>query len=137
MPVTSTFQKSAAPRKRPAPFSLRLSESERARLIGEAAGAPLGAYIKAKLLDGPLPPPRRQYRSGASVVDRQALAQGLALLGSSRIASNLNQLAKAANTGSLPLTPETDALLTETLRDVRAIRTLLIDALGLKADTLT
>ena len=38
--------------KRLAPFSIRLSETDRARLALEAAGAPLGAYIKSKLLDG-------------------------------------------------------------------------------------
>jgi hypothetical protein len=32
----------------------------------------------------------------------------LALLGRSRLANNLNQLAYAANIGSLPLTPETE-----------------------------
>ena len=37
--------------KRPAPFSLRLSEEERAGLVREASGTPLGIYIKAKVLE--------------------------------------------------------------------------------------
>ena len=41
------------PRKRPSPFSIRLTEDERTRLVVEAAGAPLGAYIKAKVLGAP------------------------------------------------------------------------------------
>lgn len=118
--------------KRPAPFSLRLSAEERARLIAEAGGAPLGAYIKAKLLGAA--PPVRMRRTGLAVADRQALAQALALLGQSRLANNLNQLAHAANIGALPLTPETESELAASIRDVRAIRRLLLCALGLKTE---
>lgn len=119
-------------RTRPAPFSLRLNENERARLAEEAKGAPLGAYIKAKALGGP---PLRVRRSGLPVEDRQALAQALALLGRSRISSNLNQLAYAVNIGSLPVTPETEAELAAALRDVREVRRLLVAALGLEGET--
>lgn len=117
-------------KKRPAPFSLRLSEEERARLVKEAGGTPLGGYIKAKVLGSPS---IRQRRSGHSVQDRQALAQALALLGRSRISSNLNQLAYAVNIGSLPVTPETEEDLCEALRAVRDMRTLLLTALGHKS----
>jgi len=118
--------------KRPAPFSVRLSESERARLIDEAKGAPLGAYIKAKLLGTALPV--RMRRTGLVIVDRQALAQVLALLGQSRLASNLNQLTYLAHIGALPLTPETEAELAEALQDVRVMRRLLLVSLGLKPE---
>jgi hypothetical protein len=118
--------------KRPAPFSLRLSAEERARLIEEAKGIPLGAYIRAKVLGSA--PPVRMRRTGLAVQDRQALAQVLALLGQSRLSSNLNQLAHAANIGALPLTPETEADLRESLRDVRAMRRLLLLGLGLNAE---
>jgi len=54
MSASVTFNQSASTadyrqssRKRAAPFSIRLSLDERARLAMEAAGAPLGAYIKA------------------------------------------------------------------------------------------
>lgn len=57
--------------KRPPSFSLRLSADERARLEAEARGAPLGAYIKAKLTGGDVPV--RMRRSGLAVEDRQAL----------------------------------------------------------------
>lgn len=138
MSLSGTFQpiaESAAPpsiQKRPAPFSLRLSEDERARLIVEAKGAPLGAYIKAKVLGSA--PALRVRRTGLAVEDRQALAQVLALLGRSRLSSNLNQLAHAANIGALPITPETEADLCEALSDVRAIRRLLMTALGMKPE---
>jgi hypothetical protein len=70
-------------RKREAPFAIRLSKDERARLERDAAGAPLGAYIKAKVFG--TAPPVRMRRTGLAVEDRQALAQALALLGRSRL----------------------------------------------------
>ena len=118
-------------KKRLAPFSIRLSEEERARLAIEAAGAPLGAYIKAKALGTP---PLRSRRTGLVVEDRVALAKGLALLGRSRLANNLNQLAYAVNIGSLPVTPETEEELFAAVRDVRALRRLVLTALGLKPE---
>jgi hypothetical protein len=54
----------------------------------------------------------------------------LGVLGRSRLASNLNQLAKAVNTGSLPVTPETEADLKEACRQVSALREDLLRALG-------
>ncbi|NBX33593.1 MAG: plasmid mobilization relaxosome protein MobC, partial [Planctomycetes bacterium] len=52
----------------------------------------------------------------------QALAELLACLGASRIANNLNQLAHAANTGSLAMTPDVEATLKVACRDVATIR---------------
>ncbi len=138
MSLTGTFNtpsahasNNAAPRKtdRPGPFSIRLSADERARLTAEAKGMPLGAYIKAKALGTP---PLGLRRAGISIEDRQALAQALALLGRSHIANNLNQLAHAANIGTLPMTPETEDDLRETIRAVQSIRALLLQALGMR-----
>jgi len=117
---------------RPAPFSLRLNAEERERLIREAGGAPLGAYIKAKVLGDASPV--RTRRSGLPVEDRKALAQALALLGNAKLSSNLNQLARLAHVGALPLSPDTEAELLAALRDVRSVRALLLSALGLKSD---
>ena len=117
--------------KRPAPYSLRLSGDQRERLTAEASGEPLGTYIKAKLFGtGPV----RRRGPALKIEDREALARALALLGRSRLASNLNQLAYSANIGSLPMTPETEAELLACLREVREIRRLLVTALGLKLE---
>lgn len=116
--------------KRLPPFSLRLSDDERRRLIVEAAGAPLGTYIKAKVLRDSRP--LRMRRTGGAVEDRQALGQVLAMLGRSRLASNLNQLAHLAHVGALALTPETEAELREAYRDIRDIRHMLLVALGMR-----
>lgn len=119
-------------KRRAAPFCLRLTEAERARLADEAKGAPLGAYIKAKALGSALPV--RLRRSGLAVEDRQALAQALALLGASRLSSNLNQLAHLAHIGALPVTLDLVDELSAALEDIRSIRRLLIAALGLKPE---
>jgi hypothetical protein len=88
------------------PFSLRLTFEERAKLERDAAGMALGAYIRSRLLDAETVAPRK--RGKFPVKDHQALAQLLGLLGQSRLANNVNQLARAANTGSLAVTPDTE-----------------------------
>lgn len=130
MSITPEFN-THKPAKSLAPFSLRLTAEERARLVAEAKGAPLGTYIKAKALGTPL----RMRGSGVSVEDRQSLAKVLALLGGSRLASNLNQLARLANTGALPVDTETESELTDAVSIIREIRLLLLIALGMKDDT--
>lgn len=114
------------------PFSLKLTAEERRQLVDEASGAPLGPYLRAKLLGGDAPV--RSRRSGLAVEDRRSLGQALALLGRSRLSSNLNQLAHLANIGALPVTPELEAELFEALADIREIRRLLIASLGLKPE---
>ena len=112
-----------------APFSVRLSADERARQERDAAGMALGVYIRWRLLDPASPPPRQ--RGKVPVKDHEALARVLALLGQSRIASNLNQLAKAVHSGSLPLEDELTRDLSEAVGHVAAIRKMLVEALGL------
>lgn len=109
--------------KRPAPFSLRLTPEERRQLEDKAAGMPLGGYIRACLF---------QKRGKLPVRDNKALAHILSKLGQSRLASNVNQLAKAVNTGSLPVTPETENALQAACRDIRAIKQMLMKALGIQ-----
>lgn len=118
-------------KKRDAPLSLRLSRHGRARLDRDAAGMSLGAYIKWRLFDPDRPPPRT--RGKAPVRDHILLSQLMALLGQSRLSSNVNQLAKAANSGSLPVTPETESDLRHACRDIAEIRRMLMQALGLDA----
>ncbi|MBN9345385.1 MAG: hypothetical protein J0I48_04150 [Devosia sp.] len=119
MPLSEDFgiaargSPSPTPRKRQPPFGLRLTVEERERLEREAAGLPLGAYIKSRVLGTPVL--GRARRSGLPVADREAHAQAVALLGRSRLASNLNQLARAVHIGVLPTTPETEAELLRAL----------------------
>ncbi len=122
------------PNKRPRtpPFSLRLSFEERARLEQEAADMALGAYIRARVFDDSRPP--RRSRGKRPVKDYQELARLAAALGNSRLSSNVNQLARAVNSGSLPVTPETELALLEACADIAWMRIALMKALGLYED---
>jgi hypothetical protein len=118
--------------KRPPPFSLRLTSEERQQLERRAAGTSLGAYIRACLFgeNAANPASTRRTRIKFPVKDHKALAHVLGQLGASRLSSNLNQLAKAVNSGSLPVNPETEHDLQEACRDIRAIKHMLMRALG-------
>ena len=52
------------------------------------------------------------------------------MIGNMRLASNLNQLAKSANIGTLPLTPEVEEDLMTACSAVIAMRAELMRALG-------
>ena len=62
------------------------------------------------------------------------MARVLGALGASHLASNMNQLARAVNTGSLPVTPETEATLLEGCQALIEIRKDLLRALGHQLD---
>lgn len=113
----------------PAPFSLRLTEQERQALKEMAGDQPLGQFIKDAIFDKGLRPPKR---SRGTPTDQKLIAKLLAALGSSRLASNINQLAKAANSGSLPVNMEVIDALNEAVEAIRWMRDTLIEALGIK-----
>ncbi|MCC5987212.1 MAG: hypothetical protein JJT95_05970 [Pararhodobacter sp.] len=118
----------AAKPKYPPPFSLRLTYEERARLDAERGDQPLGAYIRERLFGDDAAP--RKRRGNSPIQDKEALGRVMGALGQSRLSANLNQLAKAVNTGSLPVTPETEAELKQACREVSEIRDVLMRALG-------
>lgn len=109
--------------------TVRLSVEDHARLKALADGMALSTYIRAKALNEGLP--RRKARSTTSVADKKMLAQILGLLGQSRIANNLNQLAYHANVGALAMDDETLAQISEAREHVASMREILIRALGL------
>ncbi len=95
------------------PFSPHLAFEERADLEGLAGNGPLGLHIKREVFDGKGACTKRaRSRKRRPIKDEQPLAQVLIMLGQSRIANNLNQLANAANLGTLPMMPDKE-------RDVR------------------
>lgn len=118
-------------KKRPAPFSLRLSDEERAALEAKAGGRPLAAYIKAAILDGDMQTLRK--RRAVPEADQALLAQILARLGQTRTANNLNQIAKHLNQGTLVLDEELVRDLNAAIADVAWMRAILMQALGLRS----
>jgi hypothetical protein len=108
-------------RVRSAHLTIRLSPEERATIdeAAERAGLMAGSFARQALLGGPLP---RQVRRPP--VERKELARLLGELG--KIGGNLNQLAKASNTGVVVYTGEIDAA----LGGLAEVRDAILKALG-------
>ena len=124
-------------KKYPPPFSIRFTDEERARLDRDAGTLSLAAYIRFKLFAGDEPPPAkrkltRKVKPKPSA-ELAVLGHMLGGLGQSRLASNLNQIAKAANMGALPVSPELEQELFAACAAVQSMRQDLIAALGVKA----
>ena len=102
--------------KRAAPFSLRLTDDERAKLEASAGPMQLGAYIKSCLFAGDAP--RYRKRRALPEADQRLLAEILARLGQSRTANNLNQIAKHLNQGTLIIDEELAEDLRQAIVDV-------------------
>ena len=91
----------------------------------------MSAYIRLCVFGGDMTRRKRQRRT-QPVADDQALAKILGLLGHSRMANNLNQLAFHANTGSLIIDAETRQRINEAYAHITVLRAELMKALGLK-----
>lgn len=129
----ASLRKAPSPSRELSPFTLRLTRAERARLEELAAGMTLSAYVRACVFaqDAKL----RKTRPSDQVAGHKAIAEVLALLGQSRIASNLNQLAHHANLGILIESEETKTQIAEANAHLLAIRTALMQALGKRGST--
>lgn len=130
--LAARFEGAAKPakgkRRAVSPLTLRLTPEERATLEELAAGMTLSAYVRACVFAEETK--RRKRRPKSVVEDKQAAAEALALLGQSRIASNLNQLAYHANIGALIVGEVEKAHIAEANDHLAAIRTLLVKALS-------
>lgn len=111
------------------PLSVRFTEAEKARLEDLAGATPLSQFIRERAL-GDATEARAKVRQ--PLKDAEPLGRLLGLLGQSRLSSNLNQIAKAANQGSLPVTKEVEDDLRAACAQVFEMRHLLLKALGLK-----
>ena len=117
-------------RKKTPRVALRLTEDELAKLQHLSADMPVSAYIRNCVFGKEVTP--RKVRSKAPVKDQQALAQLLGLLGQSRMANNLNQIAHHANTGSLVMDEATEEEIKIACFTIAYMRVKLIEALGLQ-----
>lgn len=114
--------------KAKSPVTLRLSHDERAKLEELADGMTMSAYIRACIFAKDVE--RRKHRPKNVIEDKKAAAEALALLGQSRIASNLNQLAYHANVVAFIEDEEVKAQILEAHEYVSEIRRVLMKALG-------
>ena len=111
------------------PFAIRFTEEERTYLQEKAGSRPLGAYCRGVLL-GDRAEQRKVLRKPK--IDQEQYAALLAALGQSRLSSNLNQLAKSANMGTLDVSQSVEQQLEDAYKAVIAMRDALIKALEIK-----
>jgi hypothetical protein len=109
-------------------FSLRMTPAQKRKLGADAGSMTLGQYVRHCLFETPTPQ-KRVFRR--PVQDEAALSAVLDKLGRSRISSNLNQLAKAVHSGSLPVSPETEKALIDACFAVQKMGKDLSKSLGL------
>ena len=112
------------------PFSMRLTFDERANLKARAGNKSLAIFIRSKLFDEIEIENRKEKVKG-----RTACAKLLGVLGQSEIATNLETLAQAAKSGSLPLSPDTQDLISEALDAVHDMKRMLMNELGVRSGT--
>jgi len=129
----NSFKRAAKSQKQtkrhPSPITLRLTDEERAMLKDLAAGMSVSAYIRKCVFGNDTAP--RKVRSRVPVKDELALARVLGMLGQSRIANNLNQIAYHANAGSLLIDEQCTKEIHEAYGHIVSMRGDLINALGL------
>ena len=114
----------------PSRITLRLTESELSMLRVQAGDMSMSAYVRDCVFkDNVCKRKRRSYRP---VADQKALGRALYMLGASKVSNNLNQLAHHANCGSLPCDQETLTKINEAYEHVQSMRSMLIQALGLR-----
>jgi len=113
--------------KRPSPMTFRATDEQKQEIRDKAGRMPVGAYIRFKVLDMP-----DTHRPVPDFADKELLERLLHRLGKSRLSSNLNQIARACNKGTLPLPPESKERLMKTCDAVEEMRCVLLEALGRK-----
>lgn len=113
-------------------ITLRLTVEENEQLRDLAAGMTISAYVRDCVFGDYAA--KRKRKSYAPIQNHVALAQMLAMLGESRFANNLNQLAHQANIGNLEVDEDALSQLEETYRHVIDMRETLIRTLGLLED---
>jgi len=106
--------------KYPSPITLRLSHEEIERLDAMIGQKTRSAYIRECVFGETISKRRRNDKRAKR--DDIAISQILAMLGQSRAGSNLNQLAKAANSEHLEMIPEVIEMIQETYAFYLAIR---------------
>jgi len=113
-----------------APFSMRLTPEERAFLAANCGDRSWAAYIRSCVFGER----SNSLRQRQPKIDDKELVAVLAGLGRSRLSSNLNQLAKSANSGSLQVSEDLEEQLRDAAIAVIAMRHALIAALGIKPE---
>ncbi|MEW7009635.1 hypothetical protein [Lentilitoribacter sp. EG35] len=110
------------------PFSMRLTFEERANLESRAGKKSLAEFVRSKLFNKDEIENRKEKYKG-----RTECAKILGLLGRSEIAKNLNELSRAAKSGSLIVSPDTQVMLDQSIADIHIMRNALLNELGVQS----
>ena len=127
MSAASSFKR-AARHKPGSPFSIRLSEAERAELERRAGSRSLGDYIREQLFGDKARVSKRLTPRETDVVYAQALSN----MGQSEIPASLRSMAASARIGALPVTPDLIETIETTCRKIQTACDGLIAQLGIK-----
>jgi len=111
----------------PNPVSVYFNWKQLDELDGICKGQKRGTCIKEIVLGA-----GKRIVKRYSDFDRVLVAKVLAALGKSRLASNVNQLAKAANSGSLPVNEEVTKALLQACQTIEWMKVTLIEGMGIK-----
>lgn len=109
------------------PFCIRLTDDEREALEDRAGKQPLGTWARETLLGTKARKRKKRARARQPKVSDKNLALVMALFGDQRIASNLNQLARHANMGTLDFDDQTLEDIQEACAAMIAVRNYLLD----------
>ncbi len=107
-----------------------ITAEERARLEHYAGDMTLSAYGRLRLLGDCVAP--RQTRGKRPVKDRIALAKIFGLLKQTNLFYSIKQIAKAIHIGDAYFSEDTEELLRKACKALIEMRSLLMQALGLK-----
>lgn len=111
-------------------ISVRMTPQERERVEELAGNQTISAYVRDRLLGDEAE--KRKCTPRKIRPDHDILAQLLCQLGASRMASNLNQIAKAINMDAVILSPQQQEIVIEAAHAVIEMRDALMQALGLR-----
>ncbi|PCI97255.1 MAG: hypothetical protein COB14_09320 [Alphaproteobacteria bacterium] len=110
------------------PFTVRLTDEEWVRLRQDAANKSLSDHARWCLFEKDVTKRRKQSRLAS--IEEVQVAQLLGELKRTRMANNLNQLAKAVNSGLLILPEDDKAVLLLACAHIYEMRHSLVKALG-------
>lgn len=123
-------------RNSPPPVSVRLSWDEYEQLRRDAGALSMAAFIRLRLFGkGEIAGNRKAYaiKKPSPSAELTMIGQILGRLGTLGMATSLADIAAAANTGALPVSPEMEDEIHDACDAVRDIRARLITALGVKS----
>ena len=118
------------------PVSFRVSAEEKALLKKMAGCLAISAFVRQTLFGNNVEKRPKRYlkKQKTPQIDAQEVARLLGMFGQSEIARSMLALSLAAQSGSLPVTPELTGELHAACDDIHDMRTALIMALNIKAE---